>query len=49
MAASPGGLLFSKALLCAVSVVKGDRIQGGAATSHVQREISVSVATNLPF
>ena len=41
MAASPGDLLFAKALLCAVSVVKGDRVHGGATTSRVQREIRV--------
>ena len=34
-------LLFAKALLCAVSVVKGDRVHGGATTSRVQREIRV--------
>ena len=34
-------LLFAKALLCAVSVVKGDRVHGGATTSCVQREIRV--------
>ena len=41
MAASPGKLLFGKALLCAVSVVKAGHVQDGAATSRVQREISV--------
>ena len=34
-------LLFAKALLCAVSVVKSDRVHGGATTSRVQREIRV--------
>ena len=34
-------LLFAKALLCAVSVVKGDCVHGGATTSRVQREIRV--------
>ena len=34
-------LLFAKALLCTVSVVKGDRVHGGATTSRVQREIRV--------
>ena len=37
-------LLFSKAVLCTISVVKADCVQGGAATNHVQREISISVA-----
>ena len=41
MAASPGKLLFGKALSCAVSVVKACHVQDGAATSCVQREISV--------
>ena len=49
VAASPGNLLFAKTLFCTVSVVKGDHVRGGAATSCVQREISVSVAINLPF
>ena len=44
MAASPSDFLFAKALLCAVSVVKGDHVQGGATTSRVQRKISVCVA-----
>ena len=46
VAASPGDSLFAKALMCAVSVV---RVQDGAATSCVRREISVSVATNGSF
>ena len=40
MAASPCKSLFGKALLCAVSVLKGN-VQDKAATSCVQREISV--------
>ena len=39
----PGSLL-GKAVSCTVSVVKGNRVQGGAATNHVRREISISVA-----
>ena len=49
MAASPGDSLFAKALSCAISVAKANRVQDRAATSRVQREISVSVATNGPF
>ena len=41
MAASPGKSLFGKTLSCAVSVVKAGHVQDGAATSCVQREISV--------
>ena len=41
MAASPGKLLFGKALPCTVSVVKTSHVQDGAATSCVQREITV--------
>ena len=37
--------LFAEALLCAISVVKADHAQDGAATSCVRREISVFVAT----
>ena len=36
--------LLGKAVSCAVSVVKANRVQGGAATNHVQREKSISVA-----
>ena len=49
MAASLGDLLFAKALLCIVSVVKGYRVQDGTSTSCVCRKVSVSVATNGPF
>ena len=49
MAASSGDLLFAKALLCAIFVVKCDRVQGGATTSRVQREVSVSVAIDKPI
>ena len=48
MVASQGDLLFAKALLCVVSVVKGDRVQDGASTSCVCRKVSVSMATNGP-
>ena len=44
MAAAPGDSLFAKAILSTVSVVKADRVQGRAATNHVRREISISVA-----
>ena len=47
-AAHLGYLRLAKAVLSAVSVVKADRVQGGAATNRVRREISVSVATNGP-
>ena len=40
VAASPGKSLFGKALSCAVSVLKAGRVQDGAATSCVRREIS---------
>ena len=36
--------LLGKAVSCAVSVVKADRVQGGAATNRVRKEISISVA-----
>ena len=39
---APGNSLLAKAVSCAVSVVKADHVQGGAATSHVRREISIS-------
>ena len=45
---SPDDSLFAKALSYAVTVVKGDRVQDRATTSHVRRELS-SVATNGPF
>ena len=35
--------LLAKAVSCAVSVVKFDRVQNGAATNRVRREISISV------
>ena len=40
VAASLGNLLIDKALLYTVSIIKTDRIQDGAATSHIQMEIS---------
>ena len=42
VAAAPDNSLLAKAVSCAVSVVKADRVQGGAATNHVRREISIS-------
>ena len=36
--------LLGKAVSCAFSVVKADRVQSGAATNCVQREINMSVA-----
>ena len=42
--------LLGKAVSCTISVVKADRVQGGAATNRVQREISISVpALNGPL
>ena len=41
VAASSGKLLFGRALSCTVSVVKAGLVQDGAATSCIQREISV--------
>ena len=41
---APGYSLLAKAVSSAVSVVK---VQGGAATNRVRREISVSVATRV--
>ena len=42
--------LLAKAVSCAVSVVKSDCVQGGAATNRVRREISISVpALNGPL
>ena len=41
--------LLGKAVSYAVSVVKADHVQGGAATNRVRREISISVADLLPF
>ena len=34
--------LLGKAVLWAISVVKADLVQGGAATNHVRREASIS-------
>ena len=44
-----GDSLFAEALLCAISVVKANRVQDGATTSCVHREISVFVATIRAF
>ena len=37
-------LVLGKAVWCAVSVVKADRVQGGATTNRVRSRISISVA-----
>ena len=44
-----GNLLLARAISCTVSVVKADRVQGGAATNRVRTEISIPVATSGPF
>ena len=49
MAAASGYSLLAKAVMCAVSVVEVDHVQGRATTNHVRREISISVANNGPF
>ena len=49
MSATLGDSLLAKALSYAISVVKANRVQGGAATNRVRREVSISVATNGPF
>ena len=49
VAASPGKSLFGKALSCAVSVLKAGRVQDGAATSCVRREISVFIGYERAF
>ena len=41
--------LLGKAVWCAISVVKADRVQGGATTNHVRRKISISVAAHYIF
>ena len=49
--AALSGSLLAKAVPFAISVVnyKANHVQGGAATSRVQREISISAATNGPL
>ena len=42
--AAPGDSLLAKAVLCAVSVAKTDRVQGRPATNCAQRKIGISVA-----
>ena len=49
VATSLGNSLFAKALSCAVSVVKANHVHDRGITSHVRKEISVSVTTNVPF
>ena len=39
VAASPGDLLFAKALSCTISVAKFNHVQDIAGTSHVRREM----------
>ena len=46
VSAAPGNSLLTKVVSCTVSVVKADC---EVATNHVQRGISISVATNMPF
>ena len=41
MAAALGDSLLAKAVSSAVSVVKANHVQGGAATNHVRRELSI--------
>ena len=40
MSATLGDLLLAKAVSCAISVVKANHVQGGAATNCVRREVS---------
>ena len=40
-AAAPGDLLLAKTILCPVSVIKSDSVQGGGATKRVRREVSI--------
>ena len=53
MATSPSNLLFGKPSCgkssCAISIAKAGHVPDGAATSCVQREISIFVATHGPF
>ena len=49
MSVTLGDPLLAKPVSCAISVVKANRVQGGAATNRVRREVSISVATNGPF
>ena len=49
MAAALGDSLLAKGCMCAVSVVKADRVPGGVATNRVRREVSISVAINALF
>ena len=45
---APNDLRFAKALLCAASVVKANRIQGEATTSHVyENQVFLWLVTNL--
>ena len=48
MTAASGDLLLAKALLCAISVVKADFVQGEANTAMYEARYSISLATNGP-
>ena len=39
MSATLGDSLLAKAVSCAISVVKANHVQGGAATNRVRREV----------
>ena len=47
--AAPKDSLLANAVSYAISIVKADRVQGGGTTNRVQKEISISVATNSTF
>ena len=49
MSATLGDSLLAKAVSCGISVLKANRVQGGAAINCVRREVSISVATNGTF
>ena len=49
VSATLGDSLLAKAVSCAISVLKANRVQGGAAINCVRREVSISVATNGTF
>ena len=46
---APSNSLLATAVLCAISVVKANHIQGGASTNRVRGDISISVVTNSLF
>ena len=49
MTAALSNLHFTRGVSCAIAVVKANRVQGGATTNHVRREISISAPTYNPF